>query len=405
MRLSVVLAILPAAIAVPAPAARSEPAPLIRRDENGNGIQNQWIVKFKNSNSLSSSSPNSVSSVINSLSVAPDHVFGNVFKGFAGQLNEKALEALRNNPEVEYIEQDSTLRLDEWVDQTGAPWGLARISQRPLLNYSTDPLSYTYTYDSSAGTGTCAYIVDSGVDVTHPEFEGRASWAANFGDNINEDGVGHGTHVAGTVGSKTYGVAKKTTIYAVKVTDTKGKGTTAQLIAGLDFVVKDAPKRNCPKGVVTNVSIGDSRSTAVNAAAAALVANNIFLAVSAGNDNTDAGSQSPASEQTVCTIGATDSTDRRSSFSNFGLNVDVFAPGTGILSTIPGGGAGYKSGTSMATPHATGLAAYLAGLNGFPGADALCTLLKETATNGLLRSIPSSTINKMIFNGNLKGDL
>uniref|UniRef100_A0A8H7N6A2 Peptidase S8/S53 domain-containing protein n=1 Tax=Bionectria ochroleuca TaxID=29856 RepID=A0A8H7N6A2_BIOOC len=210
--------------------------------------------------------------------------------------------------------------------------------------------STTYVYDESAGAGTCAYVIDTGIDVNHPEFEGRATWLVNFGDDEDTDGYGHGTHVAGTIGSKSYGVAKKTSLFAVKVLDRNGSGTTATMIAGLDFVVSDAATRNCPNGSVANMSLRDTPSEALNAAAAALVTNNVFLAVSAGNANRDTSSQSPAAEPTVCTIGATDINDVRSTFSNFGPGVDVFAPGTNILSTLPNNATGFNSGTSMATP-------------------------------------------------------
>jgi subtilisin family serine protease len=169
------------------------------------------------------------------------------------------------------------------------------------------------------------------------DFEGRATFAANFADTSDTDGHGHGTHVAGTIGSKTYGVAKKTLLYGVKVIDDDGKGTTSSMIKGLDFVVADAPKRNCPKGVVANMSLRDNVSVALNAAAAALTTNDIFLAVSAGNQSQDASTQSPASEPTVCTIGASGITDQLSYYSNFGAVVDVFAPGDGIDSLAPGG--------------------------------------------------------------------
>lgn len=387
MRSSLLLAVLPSVFS--APAGRSEPARLLSRGEGADVVPNKYIVKFKDSGASAS-----VDSVLSAISASADHVFEHVFKGFAGELTPEALESLRNHPDVDYIEPDTIVTVDGFVSQENATWGLGRISHRAHDG------STTYVYDESAGAGTCAYVIDTGIDVNHPEFEGRATWLVNFGDDEDTDGYGHGTHVAGTIGSKSYGVAKKTSLFAVKVLDRNGSGTTATMIAGLDFVVSDAATRDCPNGSVANMSLRDTPSEALNAAAAALVTNNVFLAVSAGNANRDTSSQSPAAEPTVCTIGATDINDVRSTFSNFGPGVDVFAPGTNILSTLPNNATGFNSGTSMATPHAAGLAAYLAGLEGFPGADALCTRLKDLATPDILTGIPSDTTNKLIFNGN-----
>ncbi|CAH0058347.1 unnamed protein product [Clonostachys solani] len=387
MRTSLLLAVLPSVLS--APAGRSEPARILSRGEGADVVANKYIVKFKDSGASAS-----VDSVLSTISASADHVFEHVFKGFAGELTLEALESLRNHPDVDYIEPDTVVTVDGFVSQENATWGLARISHR------AHDSSTTYVYDESAGSGTCAYVIDTGIDVNHPEFEGRATWLVNFGDDEDTDGFGHGTHVAGTIGSKSYGVAKKTSLFAVKVLDRNGSGTTATMIAGLDFVVSDAATRDCPNGSVANMSLRDTPSEALNAAAAALVTNNVFLAVSAGNANRDTSSQSPAAEPTVCTIGATDINDVRSTFSNYGPGVDVFAPGTNILSTLPNNATGLNSGTSMATPHAAGLAAYLAGLEGFPGADALCTRLKDLATPDILTGIPSDTTNKLIFNGN-----
>lgn len=170
------------------------------------------------------------------------------------------------------------------------------------------------------------------------EFEGRAAQIKTFITNDNTDGNGHGTHVAGTIGSRSYGVAKKTKLYGVKVLDDGGSGSFAGIIAGIDFVASDSKTRNCPKGVVANMSLGGGRSDSVNQAAASLVNANVFLAVAAGNSNADSAGFSPASEPSVCTVGATTISDARSSFSNYGKLVDIFAPGTAILSTWLNGG-------------------------------------------------------------------
>lgn len=160
----------------------------------------------------------------------------------------------------------------------------------------------------------------------------------NFVDNDNTDGNGHGTHCAGTIGGTKYGVAKKTKLYGVKVLNAAGSGSYSGIISGMDFVATDSASRSCPNGVVVNMSLGGGYSAALNSAAASMVSNGIFLAVAAGNDNDDAANYSPASAPTACTVGATTSTDARSSFSNYGSLVDIFAPGSNIVSTVPGGG-------------------------------------------------------------------
>lgn len=161
---------------------------------------------------------------------------------------------------------------------------------------------------------------------------------ANFAGGSNGDGNGHGTHCAGTVGGNTYGVAKKTQLYGVKVLDDSGSGSYSGIISGMDFVASDSSSRNCPNGVIANMSLGGGYSAALNQAAASMVSNGVFLAVAAGNDNSNAANYSPASEPSACTVGATDSSDNRSSFSNYGDVVDIFAPGSNIQSTLPGGG-------------------------------------------------------------------
>lgn len=182
------------------------------------------------------------------------------------------------------------------------------------------------------------------------EFEGRALQIKSFITGQETDGNGHGTHVAGTIGSKTYGVAKKTSIYGVKVLDNSGSGSYSAVIGGIDFVAKDAVGRKCPKGSVANMSLGGGYSSAVNQAAASLVRSNVFLGVAAGNENKDAANTSPASEVSACTVGATDDSDARSYFSNYGKVVDIFAPGSNILSTWPGGGTVRRSAERGSSP-------------------------------------------------------
>ncbi|KJZ76728.1 Cuticle-degrading protease [Hirsutella minnesotensis 3608] len=386
MKLSILLAILPAVLAAPS-AERDELAPLKAPQNAKQLIEGKYIVKFKDGVSLQA-----VDSTLSSFTSKAEHVYTNILRGFAGKLTADEVKTLRARPDVDFIEQDAIFTINAIVQQPGATWGLARISSRQRGGS-------TYSYDDSAGAGTCAYVIDTGVEASHPEFEGRATMVRSFIPGQTKDGNGHGTHCAGTIGSRTYGVAKKTKIYGVKVLSDQGSGSTSAIIAGMDFAVQDSRKRSCPKGVVANMSLGGSYSAALNNAAAKMITQGVFLAVAAGNSNTDAASFSPASEPTVCTVGASDSSDRRSSFSNYGSVLDTFAPGTSVTSLWIGGRTNTISGTSMASPHIAGLAAYLYGLEGRSEPQALCSRIQSLATRDVLTGIPSGTANLLAYNG------
>ncbi|UNI22218.1 hypothetical protein JDV02_008127 [Purpureocillium takamizusanense] len=389
MRFSILLVMLPLALGASGQEGRSEPAPLIVHGNNL--VAGKFIVKFKEGGSLSASDDS-----LNLLSAGADHVFHTVFRGFAGKIDEATIENLRGHPDIEYIEQDSIVSVTGFVDQANATWGLGRVSHRKLGNS-------TYTYDDSAGEGTCSYVVDTGIDASHKDFGGRATQRKSFVDGQATDGNGHGTHCSGTIGSNTYGIAKKTNLYGVKVLDDSGSGSWSAVIAGMDYVATDYKTHSCPKGVFVNLSLEGGYSKSMNDAAAGLVKRGFFIGAAAGNSNTDVGTDSPGSEPTVCTVGATDERDSRSTFSNYGQAVDIFAPGSNIQSTYPGGGNKVLSGTSMATPHIVGLAAYLAALEGKLGGDALCSRIKELGTKDALQGIPAGTVNLLAFNGNPSG--
>ncbi|KAK6949723.1 hypothetical protein Daesc_008044 [Daldinia eschscholtzii] len=382
MRTTTALAFLPLALA--APSKRASPAPVIK-PRGAQLVDGKYIVKMK-----ADAKPESIQTSIQSVASDADFVYNsNKFKGFASSLSEEELEALKNNADVDYIEQDAIVTIK--ATQENADWGLARLS-------SAEPGSTTYTYDDSAGEGTCAYVIDTGIEVDHEEFEGRAQFLNNFADDDDTDGNGHGTHVAGTIGSKTYGVAKKTSLFAVKVLDASGSGTNSGVIAGMDFVAKDAAGQTCPKGVVVNMSLGGSSSTAVNQAAASIVDAGLFLAVAAGNEATDASSSSPASEKSACTVGATTKDDELAEYSNFGSLVDILAPGTDIESTWIGGSTNVISGTSMASPHIAGLGAYYLGLDA-ASAESLCDYIAQSAISDAISGVPSDTANLLANNG------
>ncbi|PQK13055.1 hypothetical protein BB8028_0003g16690 [Beauveria bassiana] len=396
MRLSRLISLVPLADAVPR-AKRSEPAPLLipRSVSAEDLVANQYIVKFKESSALAA-----VEEAIKSLSLpnGAGEVFREVFTGFAGHFDAATLDLIRGHPEVQYVEQNTKMVAFAPATQSPSTWGLARIS------HETRGAS-NYLYDSSSGSGTCSYIVDSGIDASHSDFGGRVEQIKSF-IGPNDDSCGHGTHVAGTIGSNTYGVAKKTTLLGIKVIDYNNRtreceGPTIGILRGLEYVAQDVAHRNCPKGVVVNMSLGGSFSQASNDAVAELVSKGFFVAVAAGNGDEkkgpmDAGDVSPASERSACTVGASDRNDRIAHFSNYGSMIDIHAPGVDIVSLKNGGGTALGSGTSMATPHVAGLAAYFMGQG--RAAAGMCEFLQNISVKNAISGMHHDTKNLLAQN-------
>ncbi|CEJ81523.1 hypothetical protein VHEMI01644 [[Torrubiella] hemipterigena] len=366
-------------------------APLLLHDESTGG----YVVKLKESAAAVADN-----NVLRLISVEPDYVYTHVLNGFSAKLDERSLHAVRQHPDVEYVEQVTTdyalgfdTSYEKWNDQSGATWGIARTSNKKSG-------IKTYSYHESAGKGVCAYVVDTGIDDAHPDFGGRAKQIKSFINGSEIDDHGHGTHCAGTVGSKTWGIAKEVTLYGIKVLNSGGRGVGDAVVNGYDYVAVDAPKRNC-SGVVVNVSIGGEKAAFKNDAVAALVKKGYFVAVAAGNNGKDANDYSPSSEPSVCTVGAIQDGDSKASFSNYGAIVDIQAPGMSIESTTRKGQNGQMSGTSMACPHVAGQAAVLISQGLAKGPDA-CDKIKETALKGVVKGLPSGTTADLLFNGNPK---
>jgi subtilisin family serine protease len=334
--------------------------------------------------------------------VNPRFVYTAVLNGFAATLNAGQLNALQHNPAVDYIEADAPAQL--FVTQTGATWGIDRIDQRDT------PLSTTYTY-TSTGAGVNVYVLDTGIRLTHAEFAGRANYIPNGsnGDFVG-DGHGsasdchsHGTHVAGTIGSTTYGVAKAATLWAGRVVNCSGGGDGSMVIAGMDWIAANGLK----PGVV-NMSLGYGDVQSIRDAAERLVAAGFFVAVAAGNGNyagipQDACPQAPGGAPSVMTTGATTSSDSESSFSNYGTCVDILAPGSSVLSTMHTSdtATGTKSGTSMASPHVAGVGALYLSLNPTATPAQVTSALKAGATPNTIvlhsRSKKGGTPNLFLF--------
>ena len=315
------------------------------------------------------------------------YVYEHAIKGFAASVPATALAGLRRNPNVVSVEADATAYMTD-TPQEGATWGLDRIDQRDL------PLDTVYTYAGS-GDGVTAYVIDSGIVSGHAEFGGRASLGRDFvGTNGGEDCNGHGTHVAGTIGGATYGVAKDARLVSVRVFDCTGGASWSRIIAAVDWVTA-----NAQKPAVVNMSIGGSASSLADQAIRTSIASGIAYVIAAGNNGANACNYSPARVAEAMTISATDKTDTRASWGNYGSCVDWFAPGVsvvsaGISSTTA---TATKSGTSMATPHAAGVAAlYLEANAGASPAEVRDALYAAT-TRGVVRS-SSSANNHLLYN-------
>jgi subtilisin family serine protease len=317
-------------------------------------------------------------------------VYEHALQGFAARLDPTAVEALRRDARVAYVEPDQ--RVTTQATQTPAPsWGLDRIDQRNL------PLSNSYTWNASA-VNVHAYIIDTGIRITHTNFGGRAShgFDAIDGSLPADDCHGHGTHVAGIVGSTTYGVAKQVKLHAVRVLDCGGTGTVSQVVAGINWVTA-----NAVKPAVANMSLGGIGSAALDQAVTNSVNAGITHVVAAGNSNTDACGFSPARAPLAVTVGSADITDNRSSSSNVGPCVDIYAPGVSIKSTWNSSNTATMTltGTSMASPHVAGAAAlYLHAKPNATPANVTYALL-ATATRNALTGLPVRTVNALLYTG------
>ncbi|EHK27072.1 uncharacterized protein TRIVIDRAFT_33902 [Trichoderma virens Gv29-8] len=315
------------------------------------------------------------------------------YRAYSGTFDKDTIASLWSDAVVAEIELDDYFTVQKLVTQRHAPWGLAALS-------SKKPGSESYRYDKSAGNGTFAYVIDTGINTKHVEFGGRASVGYSVIADDFSDNSGHGTHVSGIIGGKTFGVAKQTEIIGVKVFLNNG-GENSDVIDGLQWAVRDILAKGRQSRSVINMSLGGPYSYALNHAVDAAFEMGILVVVAAGNDAEPARYSSPASSSQALTVGAIDIQWRRCGFSNFGPEVNIEAPGEDIESAFiaTDNATAILDGTSMATPHITGLALYLAALEKTKTAKELRDKVLEVAIKDKAKDLTLETPNLIAHNG------
>ncbi|HLL53769.1 MAG TPA: S8 family serine peptidase [Myxococcaceae bacterium] len=376
-------------------AAKAEPGQVAELLRSPNAVRDEYIVTFRED--MKEVAQRGSAAI--GREIAAQHggqvlyVYEHALKGFAVRMPAARVEALQKDPRVLRVEENGYVQAV--ATQSNATWGIDRVDQRAL------PLSGTYVYNAD-GAGAHVYIVDTGVKLTHQEFTGRMGTgfdAVTSGGSAN-DCNGHGTHVAGTTAGTVYGIAKRATVHPVRVLDCNGSGTNAGVIAGVDWV-----KNNHVRPAVANMSLGGGASQALDDSVNNAVAAGVVFVVAAGNDNQNACNYSPARAANALTVGSTTNGDARSSFSNYGTCLDIFAPGSSITSAwhTSDSATNSISGTSMASPHVAGVAALYVAANTSATPSQVEQALESNATSGVITSIGTGSPNLLLYSAFIGG--
>lgn len=370
----------------------SPPAGKAKNDKlrkNSNKVENSYIVVLNNDvvgeQGMFSIAPYIADELSNTHKGKLKHIYQNAINGFAVEMSPEDAERLSMDFRVAYVEEDGIVTAD--ATQSNPPWGLDRIDQR------NRPTNGTYVFNHT-GAGVFAYVIDTGIRTTHTQFGGRAANVFDaFGGN-GQDCNGHGTHVSGTIGGSTYGVAKSVNLRGVRVLNCSGSGTNSGVIAGVDFV-----RTNHSNPAVANMSLGGGASSALDTAVNNLSNSGVAIAVAAGNSNANACNSSPARAANAITVGSTTTTDARSSFSNFGTCLDLFAPGSGILSAYSTSDTATAtlSGTSMASPHVAGVAALYKQVNPSASSTTVRNAIVNGATTNVVTNAGTGSPNRLLY--------
>jgi subtilisin family serine protease len=358
----------------------------IRAAHSASAIPGSYVVILKDHSMSRSAVADAAQAMTSRHGGDVQQTWASAVSGFELQGSERSARQIARDPQVAYVEQNQVVRA--LATQKNPPsFGLDRVDQRRL------PVDRSFTAPSTAAN-VQAWIVDTGIRVTHEDFGGRATFMVNaVNDGINTDCNGHGTHVAGTVGGSAFGLAKAVKLFAVKVLDCTGRGSTASVITGVNFVTQHAKRP-----AVANMSIGGPASAAIDAAVNGSIAAGVVYSIAAGNENQNACNDSPARVPAAITVAASDRRDARAGFSNFGTCVDIFAPGVGITSDFANSDNGRRvlDGTSMSTPHVTGAAAIVLGRQPTLTPQQVRDKLVADATPNLVAN-PNGSPNRLLF--------